>query len=64
MMITLMSLVSVADRKISSMSKPEIFGIITSLRMSAGRSLMAMASASSPSPADTMSYPSANNRTP
>jgi hypothetical protein len=63
-MMTLMSFVSVVERKISNISKPEIFGIITSLTMRFGRSLIAMASASSPSPADTMSYPSAKSLTP
>ena len=59
-----MSFVSVVERSMSSMSKPDIFGIITSDSIRAGRSFMAMARASSPSPADTISYPSANKRTP
>jgi hypothetical protein len=37
------------------MSNPLIFGIITSLTMRSGRSLIAIASASSPSPAETIS---------
>jgi glycopeptide antibiotics resistance protein len=53
--MTFMFLVSVVERKMSSMSKPLILGIITSLTISCGRSLMAMAKASSPSLAETMS---------
>ena len=55
MIITLTSFVSVVERKMSSISKPEIFGIITSLKINRGRSLIAMARASSPSPAETIS---------
>ena len=54
-MMTFTSRVSVVERKMSSMSKPEILGIITSLTIKAGRSLIAIAKASSPSPAETMS---------
>ncbi len=62
--ITLIPRVSVVDRKISNISKPEILGIITSLIIRFGRSLIAIARASSPSPAETISYPSANSLTP
>ena len=54
-MITLVCLVSVVDRRISSMSKPLIFGIITSEMIRSGLSLTAKANASSPSLALTIS---------
>jgi hypothetical protein len=54
-MMTFTSLVSLVLRRISSMSNPLIFGIITSLTIRLGRSLIASANASSPSPAETIS---------
>ena len=53
-MITLILLVSGVDLKMSNMSKPEIFGIITSAMMRSGFSCTARSRASSPSPAETM----------
>ena len=53
-MITLILLVSGVDLKMSNMSKPEIFGIITSAMMRSGFSCTARPRASSPSPAETM----------
>lgn len=53
-MMTRISAVSGVERKMSSMSKPEIFGIITSEIIRSGFSCTARASAASPSPAVTM----------
>ena len=62
--MTLVFLVSGVLRRISSISKPLIFGIIMSLIIKSGFSLTAIANASSPSFADTTSYPSARSRAP
>ena len=53
-MITLIFLVSGWERKMSSISKPEIFGIITSAMIKSGFSCTTTLSASSPSPASAM----------